>query len=120
MDLGWSDQTIYNWRHQDLIDRGLEPGATSTQQTALRAAGCRIKELKTELAVTKRAIELLKGNVVLHGRDGFCIAVITGIDLRLWPSGPPRCSLGTGEAVRCACINRRRVLFEPQNVGSQV
>jgi len=25
-DLGISEQTIYTWRHQDRIDRGLEPG----------------------------------------------------------------------------------------------
>lgn len=29
-DLGVSDQTIYNWRRQDAIDRGLEPGLTSS------------------------------------------------------------------------------------------
>ena len=63
-DLGVSDQTIYSWRRQDLIDRGLEPGATSGEQAELRAARRRIRELETELAVTKRAIELLKGKVV--------------------------------------------------------
>jgi len=68
-DLGVSDQTIYNWRRQDLIDRGLEPGATSAEQTELRAARRRIRELETELAVTKRAIELLKGKVV-SPKDG--------------------------------------------------
>ena len=30
-DLGVSDQTIYNWRRQDLIDRGVEPGSTSAE-----------------------------------------------------------------------------------------
>ncbi len=63
-DLGVSHQTIYNWRRQDLIDRGFEPGSTSEEQTELRAARRRIRELETELAVTKRAIELLKGKVV--------------------------------------------------------
>ena len=63
-DLGVSDQTIYNWRRQDLIDRGVEPGSTSAEQAELRAARRRIRELETELAVTKRAIELLKGKVV--------------------------------------------------------
>ena len=37
-DLGVSDQTIYNWRRQDLIDRGLEPGSTSEEQAELHAA----------------------------------------------------------------------------------
>jgi len=30
-----SDQIIYNWRCQDLIDRGLESGSTSSEQTEL-------------------------------------------------------------------------------------
>lgn len=30
-DVGVSDQTIYNWRKQDRIDRGLEPGLTGTE-----------------------------------------------------------------------------------------
>ena len=59
-----SDQTIYNWRRQDLIGRGVETGATSVEQTELRAARRQIRELETKLAVTKRAIELLKGKVV--------------------------------------------------------
>ena len=63
-DPGVSDQTIYNWRRQDLIDRGVEPGSTSAEQAELRAARRRIRELETELAVTKRAIEFLKGKVV--------------------------------------------------------
>ena len=63
-DLGVSDQTIYNWRRQDLIDRGVEPGSTSAEQAELRAARRRIAELETELAVTKRAVELFKGKVV--------------------------------------------------------
>ena len=63
-NLGVSDQTIYNWRRQDLIDRGVEPGSTTAEQAELRAARRRIPELETGLAVTKRAVELLKGKVV--------------------------------------------------------
>jgi transposase-like protein len=37
-DLGISDQTIYNWRRQDRIDRGLEPGRPSWRRRA-RASG---------------------------------------------------------------------------------
>ena len=58
-DLGVSDQTIYNWRRQDAVDRGLKPGATSAEQGELWAARRRIAELETELAVTRRANELL-------------------------------------------------------------
>lgn len=59
-DLGVSGQTIYNWRKQDLIDRGLKPGVASTEQAELAKAHRRIAELETELAATKRANELLK------------------------------------------------------------
>ncbi|WP_353070610.1 transposase [Actinomadura opuntiae] len=54
-DLGISDQAIYTWREQDLIDKGRAPGTTSTEQTELLAARRRVRELETEPAVTKRA-----------------------------------------------------------------
>lgn len=68
-DLGVSDQTIYNWRRQYAIDRGTEPGLTSPETEELRATRQRIAELETELAVTKRANELLGAQVVTAG-DG--------------------------------------------------
>ena len=40
-DLGISDQTIYNWRRQDRVDRGLEPGLTTAEQAELVAARSR-------------------------------------------------------------------------------
>ena len=58
--LGVSDQTIYNWRRQDQVDRGLRAGITTRESAELTAARKRIRELETELAVTKRANELLK------------------------------------------------------------
>ncbi|MBQ1053152.1 IS3 family transposase [Micromonospora sp. C51] len=59
-DLEISDQTIYNWRRQELIDTGQMPGVTSADQVELVAARRRIAELETELAVHRRAAELLK------------------------------------------------------------
>jgi transposase-like protein len=59
-DLGISEQTIYVWRRQDLIDHGQLPGATSAEQAELLAARRRIRELETELAVTRRAVELVR------------------------------------------------------------
>jgi transposase-like protein len=59
-DLQISHQAIYNWRRQERIDAGLEPGITSSDQAALVAARRRIAELETELAVTRRASELLR------------------------------------------------------------
>lgn len=59
-DLDVSAQTIYTWRRQDRIDRGLEPGTTSVEHAALTAANKRIRELETELEIARRALELLK------------------------------------------------------------
>ena len=59
-DLDISTQTIYTWRRQDRIDRGLEPGLTSSEKTELAAAKRRIAELETELQATRRAMELIR------------------------------------------------------------
>jgi transposase-like protein len=59
-DLQISDQTTYNWRRQDLIDTGHNPGLSTSDHAELVAARRRIAELETELAVTRRAAELLK------------------------------------------------------------
>ena len=59
-DLGISDQSIYSWRRQDEIDRGLRPGLSSKEHAELAAAKRRIHELETELAIHRRASELLK------------------------------------------------------------
>ena len=62
-DLGISAQSIYTWRRQDRIDKGLEPGLTSGEQSELAVAKQRIAALEAELAVHRRASELL-GKVV--------------------------------------------------------
>ena len=59
-DLGVSEQTIYLWRRQDRIDRGLEPGLSSQERVELAAARMRIRDLETELAIARRAVELLR------------------------------------------------------------
>ncbi len=61
--LGISDQTIYTWRRQHRIDKGLEPGLTSGEKSDLAAARQRIAALDGELAAPRRASELL-GKVV--------------------------------------------------------
>src|SRR5713226_6778066 len=60
-DLGISDQTVYSWRRQHRVDRGLESGLTTTERAELISARRRIRELETELPVHRRAAELLKG-----------------------------------------------------------
>jgi transposase len=60
VDLGISDQTIYGWRRQELIDTGQLPGLNRAELAELSAANKRIRELATEVAVLKRARELLR------------------------------------------------------------
>jgi transposase len=66
-DLGISDQTVYSWRHQERIDQGLEVGLTSGERAELIAARRRIRELETELAIHRKAAELLKANTSPKG-----------------------------------------------------
>ena len=58
--LGISDQSIYTWRRQDRIDRGVEGGLTSAEKGELTAAKRRIAELETELRAMRRAMELVR------------------------------------------------------------
>ena len=59
-ELGVSEQTIYTWRRQERIDAGLEAGLTTSEHAELVAAKKRIRDLETELAIHRRATELLK------------------------------------------------------------
>jgi transposase len=59
-DLGISEESIYTWRRQDRINRGLTPGLTSGEKAELAAARKQIADLETELKAARRAIELLK------------------------------------------------------------
>jgi transposase-like protein len=68
-DLGVAAQTIYNWRRQEAIDRGEVPGLSSAEQAELKAARRRIAQLEDELAVIRRANDLLKAQVV-SPKDG--------------------------------------------------
>jgi transposase-like protein len=67
-DLGISEQTIYVWRRQARIDAGLEAGLSTSEQAELAAAKRRIRELETELAIHRRATELLKEKTSPKGR----------------------------------------------------
>jgi len=66
-DLGISAQTVYDWRRQDRIDQGLEAGLMSAERAELMAARRRIRELETELAIHRKAVELLKENTSPKG-----------------------------------------------------
>jgi transposase-like protein len=59
-DLEVSEQTIYGWRRQERVDQGVEAGLSTLDRAELAAAKRRIRELEAELAVHRRAAELLK------------------------------------------------------------
>ena len=46
-DLVISDQTIYGWRKQELIDTGQLPGLNRAERAELATANKRIQELET-------------------------------------------------------------------------
>lgn len=62
IDLGISEQTIYTWRRQERIDKGLEAGLSSTDHAELAAARRRIRELEAEVEIHRRATELLRSD----------------------------------------------------------
>lgn len=53
-----SEATIYNWLKQDRIDRGEAPGLSTEGQIELAAAKRRIRQLETELAVSRKVNEV--------------------------------------------------------------
>ena len=57
-ELGVSEATVYRWREQDRIDRGERPGLSSVERVELAQARRRIRELETELEITKKASAL--------------------------------------------------------------
>lgn len=59
-DLQVSDQTIYGWHKQDLIDTGQVPGLSRLEQSELTSTKKRIRKPPNEVALPKRSLELLK------------------------------------------------------------
>jgi transposase len=55
---GMTETTIYNWINQEKIDRGEIVGETTDQALELTAAKRRIRELETELAVSRKVNEI--------------------------------------------------------------
>jgi transposase len=55
---GMSDATIYNWLKQEKADRGEIAGLSTEEALDLAAAKRRIKQLETELAVSRKVNEV--------------------------------------------------------------
>jgi transposase len=62
-ELGLAEATVHPWKAQDLIDRGVKPGLSTSKCGELAAAKRRIKELETELALVKQAAKLFEEGV---------------------------------------------------------
>jgi len=63
-ELEISQETLYKWRRQALIDAGQRPGLKSYQADPLLAARRRIKELEAELKMVKAASALFEEGAV--------------------------------------------------------
>ena len=55
---GMAEATVYNWLRQQRIDNGEENGTSTDQAVQLKAAQKRIKQLETELAVSRKVNEV--------------------------------------------------------------
>jgi transposase-like protein len=65
---GMSDATIYTWLKQERIGRGEVPGLSTEEALNLAAAKRRIKQLETELAVSRKVNEVfLEGDLPPKG-----------------------------------------------------
>jgi transposase len=62
-ELGLAEATVYRWKAQDLIDRGVKPGTSTSERGELATARRRINELETELALVKQAAKLFEEGV---------------------------------------------------------
>jgi transposase-like protein len=58
MTFAISEATIYSWCKQDRIDRGELDGLSTDQAIELAAAKRRIRQLETELAVSRKVNEV--------------------------------------------------------------
>jgi transposase-like protein len=55
---GMTQASIYSWLKQDRIDRGEAPGLSTEGQMELAAAKRRIRQLESELAVSREVNEV--------------------------------------------------------------
>ena len=62
-ELGLAPATVHRWKAQDLIDRGVKPGTSTSECGELAAARRRIRELETELALVRQAAALFEEGV---------------------------------------------------------
>src|SRR5262249_50310725 len=80
---GMSDATIYNWLKQERVDRGEVEGLSTDQALESAADQGKIKQLETELAVSRKVNEVfLEGGLPPKALPGDCVSDRAGINVR--------------------------------------
>ncbi len=117
VELWLAEATVYRWKAQDLVDRGMKLGISTSERGELAAARRRIRELETELALVKQAAALFEEGV--RPKDTYpVIAELAGQGF-----AAKRCCriLGQGAATRRLHLPARRdVLAVPGHRGRPV
>ena len=104
-ELGLAEATVYRWKAQDLVDRGIRPGISTSERGELAAARRRIQELETELALVKQAAALFEEGV--RPKDTYpVIAELAGKGLR--PSDAAASSAWPPRGSSCGGAGRPR------------
>jgi transposase-like protein len=58
--LGIAQSCLYRWKHQDLVDRGLKQGRSTTESAQLAAAERRIRDLEEKVKILRKAAAALE------------------------------------------------------------
>ena len=101
-ELGISEETLYRWRRQALIDAGERPGAKSYEADPLQAARRRVKELEAELKLVKAASALFERGRCRPKRK---FQVVRGLN-----------NLGYSERVACRVVGLSRSTYYDDQV----
>ena len=75
---GMSEATIYDWLREEKIDRGEVAGTSTDQARALAAAKRRIAQLETELAVSRKVVEVFLEEGVFPERGSSQMSGVVG------------------------------------------
>ena len=63
--LGIAESCLHRWRHRDLVDRGLKPGATAQESAELVASRERIRDLEEGVKILRKAAAAVEAVVRL-------------------------------------------------------
>jgi hypothetical protein len=93
---GMTVATIYNWLNQEKIDRGEIVGQTTGPALELAAAKRRIRELETELAVSRKVNEVFRDQDLAPKASTPAIESLTGQGIKVRHAGRRAWRVGVG------------------------